>query len=312
MPDRPAAELVIDEPLIRRLLTAQAPSLTELALAHIADGWDSTVWRLGDELAVRLPRRQVAAALVLGEQRLLPQISERLAPTGVGAPAPVVCGVPSAVFPWPWSVVPWFDGEPGLRVPREQRSGWAEPLAGALAALHAPAHGDVPVNPFRGVPLAHRAPAIAARFAALRELGTVSPAEGAALQALWDAAVNAPPWSGPAVWIHGDLHPGNVIARGAELIALIDFGDLTAGDPAYDLGIAWLAFEAPARAAFRSALHHDAATWTRARGWAAAVTLIFLLNTDDDPEYADFGREALGALIGGASAVAPRPDTDDS
>ena len=108
----------------------------------------------------------------------------------------------------------------------------------------------------------------------------------------------APPWTGPPVWIHGDLHPGNLVARGSDLVAIIDFGDVTAGDPAYDLAVAWLAFDAAGRERFVAALRdrYDAATWTRAHGWAAAVTLMLLDHSDDNPEYAALGAEALGEL----------------
>jgi aminoglycoside phosphotransferase (APT) family kinase protein len=101
------------------------------------------------------------------------------------------------------------------------------------------------------------------------------------------------------VWIHGDLHPGNLVARGPELIAIIDFGDVTAGDPAYDLAVAWLTFDAAGRSAFVGAIgdRYDAATWTRARGCAAAFALVMLDQSDDNPEYATLGAEALRELM---------------
>jgi aminoglycoside phosphotransferase (APT) family kinase protein len=299
MPDKPSAEFVIHEDLVRALVSSQAaviPDAATLPLRHVADGWDCSVWRLGDDLAVRLPRRALAAPLVLHEQVVLPAIAARLGTSGVGIPAPVVNGRPEIGYPWSWSIVPWFEGSAGLGIPRADRSGWAAPLASALLALHVVAPADHPINPVRGVPLARRADAVATRFTSLS--GRVDTDALAHAKRLWDAALDAQPWVEAAVWIHGDLHPGNLIARGSELTAIIDFGDVTAGDPAYDLAVAWLAFDATGRQQFITATadHYDAATWTRAHGWAAAVALILLDQSDDNPDYAALGAEALDEL----------------
>lgn len=300
MPDKPAAEIRIDEALVRRLLELQAAEWADRPLRLIAEGWDNVVWRLGDTHAVRLPRRALAAPLAANEQSALPAIAHRLAPTGVRVPAPIVAGRPDAGYPWAWSIVPWFDGTAGLDVPRAERGSWAVPLAAAVAALHVPAEPGYPVNPVRGVPLATRAAAVAERFERLRRRTDLDPALVRAAERAWDEASAAPPWSAPPMWIHGDLHPGNLVADGSRLVAIVDFGDVTAGDPAYDLGVAWVAFDDAGRSAFIEALdeRYDAATWVRARGWAAAVTAMLLDASDDNPPYAALGREALEEFAG--------------
>lgn len=302
MPDKPIAELEIDDALVRALVLSQASQMVDAAslpIVHVADGWDCSVWRLGDDLAVRLPRRALSAPLVLHEQEALEGIAALLAPTRVGVPAPLFAGRPGCGYPWSWSIVPWFDGDTGLRVDRAERAGWARPLAAALLALHGTAPSQYPLNPVRGVPLAVRAGAVDARFDSLR--GRADRSALSRLRHLWDAALAQPPWAEPPVWIHGDLHPGNIIARGPRLIAIIDFGDVTAGDPAYDLAVAWLAFDPAGRDSFITALgnRYDTATWTRAHGWAAAVTLMLLDQSDDNPEYAALGAEAMTALTAG-------------
>lgn len=299
MADKPSAEVRIDEPLVRALVSSQAsglPGARTRALLHVADGWDCSVWRWGSDLAIRLPRRAAAAPLVRHEQKTLDGIAARLAPTGIGVPAPILKGEPEAGYPWAWSIVPWYDGTGGLNVPREARAGWARRLARALVALHVDAPDDHPVNPVRGVPLHRRAQAVAARLASLR--GVIPAITVETLETLWRAALDAPAWHGPPVWIHGDLHPGNIVARGPDLVALIDFGDVTAGDPAYDLAVAWLAFDRVGRAEFVTAFdgRHDEATWTRARGWAAAVTMLLLGQSDDDAAYAAFAQESAREL----------------
>ena len=120
-----------------------------------------------------------------------------------------------------------------------------------------------------------------------------------ALASAWDDGLATGPWADAPVWIHGDLHPGNLIDAGGRLAGIIDFGDVTAGDPAYDLSVAWLAFDAPARGAFMDACgtRVDAATWTRARAWAGAVTLMLLAHSDDNPPYAALGQDAAAQVI---------------
>jgi aminoglycoside phosphotransferase (APT) family kinase protein len=294
MPDKPAAEVDVGEALVRKLLRLQAPGLADFELRLVAEGWDNSVWRLGEDHAVRLPRRAIAAPLVENEQRVLPEVAQRLKGVDVRVPAPVVAGRPGAGYPWAWSVVPWIDGEAGLRVPRALRTGWAPTLAQAVMAMHEPAALGFPANPYRGVPLSDRASAVAARRDALRDEH-----EGIdTLASTWQSALDAAEWEGPPLWIHGDLHPGNLVARGGTLTGIIDFGDVTAGDPAYDLAVAWLAFDAHGRDAFIGATRarYDAATWRRAHGWAVAVTLILLGNSDDNPEYLELGRECLREL----------------
>ncbi len=298
MPDKPVAEVLIDERTVRTLLAEQAPTLATLPLVKAAEGWDCEVWRIGEALAARLPRRAISAPLIAHEWYALAEIGPLVAATGVRLPVPVLHGAPSADFPWEWSIVPWIDGEPGLSIPRSERAEWAEPLARALRALHVPAAADYPRNPFRGVPLAERAASVRVRLTDLRR----EPGPHAALDAvelLWSAAVAAPAWGDAPVWVHGDLHPGNLVAHGRELRAIIDFGDVTGGDPAYDLAVAWLAFDELGRARFIAAFDgvHTAATWLRAQAWAGAVALMLIAHSDDNPAYAALGAEALNEVV---------------
>lgn len=293
MPDKPAAEVVIDERLVRELLTQAGKDAASAPLEKVSEGWDSEVWRLGTDRAVRLPRRAVAAPLVLHEQRVLPIVGAAIEATGVRVPTPLFAGTATAGYPWAWSIVPWIEGASGLTVSRAARAEWAVPLAAALRALHVPASADAPVNPVRGRPFVTRAEAVAERVEYLRSTRPSAALEAAV--AIWTAGLAAPDWNGEPVWVHGDLHPGNLVADGGDLVAIIDFGDVTAGDPAYDLAIAWLAFDPLGRARFSAALDgaYDADTWTRAHAWAASTAFTMLVNSDDNPAYAQFGADAL-------------------
>lgn len=304
MADTPRAEVAIDEPQLRRLLVGQVPpEMAALPLRRVAGGWDSEIWRLGDELAVRLPRRAAAAPLIVHEQHSLPLLAPAVEATGVRVPTPVVHGVPGDGFPWSWSVTPWFEGSRGIDVPRRERTGWAAPLAHALAALHAAAPAEHPINPVRGRPLATRAAAFEERANGLTASGRLDAAAASALTDVWLRGVAERPWDGPPVWMHGDLHPGNLVADGARLVAIIDFGDVTAGDPAYDLAVGWLAFDAAGRSAFIEATgdRHDRATWIRAHAWAASIAVVLLAHSDDNPDYARLGADAAEEVLAEAS-----------
>lgn len=286
MSDTPVADIAADEDLVARLLAEQHPDLTgEPRL--VSDGWDNRLFRLGDALAVRIPRREAAAHLIEHEQAMLPAIAARV---GVPVPAPVRVGVPSATFPWPWSVVRWFDGVDGASLGADARAGLAEPLAGFVGQLAVPAP-DAPRNPVRGVPLADRHEVVRLRLRSL-----AGRREVADLEQAWRDALDAAPWAGPPLLLHGDLHPGNLLvdAQGG-LAAVVDFGDVTSGDPATDLATAWLTFDGEGRESFRRALPSppDAATWRRARGWAVAMASALATASDDNPRMAAIARHAL-------------------
>jgi aminoglycoside phosphotransferase (APT) family kinase protein len=151
------------------------------------------------------------------------------------------------------------------------------------------------VNPVRGVPLAARDQDVRRRL----DGGSV-PRAGEA-RALWDELCSVPAWPGQALWLHGDLHPANLITGGGRLAAVVDFGDLTAGDPATDLAAAWLVFDGAGRRIFRKSLEvrrdFDAETWRRARGWALNMATALLANSDDSPLLRQVGGYALGQVL---------------
>jgi aminoglycoside phosphotransferase (APT) family kinase protein len=291
----PAAEVDVSADLVRELLTAQQPDLAHLPVRVLANGWDNLLCRLGNDLVVRLPRREQAAKLVAHELRWLPVLAPRLP---LPVPAPVRVGEPGPGYPWHWSIVPFLPGQPAaIEAPADGETA-AVALAGFLAALHLTADPDAPVNSYRGVPLAVRADLF--DQAVSRVEGSI---DTAAVTRAWASALAAPTWDGPPVWLHGDLHPANVLVDNGRLSAVIDFGDITAGDPAADLGVAWMLLPAAARVAFRAAYAHasahglDDGLWARARGWALALALVFLAYSADNPMMAGIGERTLAAVL---------------
>jgi len=290
----PAAEVDVTLELVARLLAAQHPDLAGHPISIAAHGWDNVMARLGDDLAVRVPRREMAAVLVEHEQLVLPRLAPRLP---VAVPVPVRVGRPTEFYPWSWSVVPWLPGEPAFRQQPADRDRWAADLADTLAALHTPADGDAPRNPVRGEPLAERADITRARIDSADPTGR--------LGARYDADAAAPRHPGRPLWVHGDPHPLNMLSDATGLRALIDFGDVTAGDPATDLATAWLTFTPAGRAAFIARytaaagtdVAVDEALWARARAWAARITSALLTGSDDHPELAALGRFAREQVL---------------
>src|SRR5918995_1620955 len=109
---KPPAEVPIDRSLVQALLQEQHTDLARLPLIDIGEGWDNKLFRLGNHLAVRVPRRTASALLIEQEQLWLPRLSERLP---LPVPVPLRIGRPGCGFPWAWSVVPWFAGHSALR-----------------------------------------------------------------------------------------------------------------------------------------------------------------------------------------------------
>jgi aminoglycoside phosphotransferase (APT) family kinase protein len=298
----PGAEIDVDEGMVRDLLEAQHPDLAGLPLRLLDAGWDNTSWRLGDELLVRLPRREAAAGLTLHEQRWLPGLAPFLP---LPVPVPLRTGVADDVYPWRWTVVPWIDGVPGDRAELVDPIATAERLGRFLRALHRPASPEAPTSEWRGVPLARRSDTMAQRLDTLA--GEV---DTGFLRALWRRALNAPAFEGPARWLHGDLHPANTLVRDGTLAAVIDFGDLCAGDPATDIAGAWMLLPTAAIPAFFDAYGAEAASpglSYRSAGWAALLALMLLeIGLDDKPTYAVVARATIRRLQAGLADAAPR------
>ena len=286
----PQAEHAIDAALVAGLLADQHADLAHLPLREVDSGWDNALFRLGDELAVRLPRRAAAASLIVHEQEWLPQLAGDLP---LPVPVPVRRGEPGRGYPWRWSVVRWLHGAPADRAAPDTSQ--AEPFAAFLRALHRPAPPSAPANPVRGVPLAQRAAVAEARMRRLERAAELVPPT---IPALWQAALAAP-LDHPPVWLHGDLHPQNVLVAAGAISGVIDWGDITAGDPATDLAAIWMLFAEPAARAAALAAYGpiSPATLARARAWAVLFSLLLLDNgLVDAPRHALVAERTLRRL----------------
>lgn len=266
-------ELDIDESLVRRLLREQFPQWADLALQRLQSaGTDNAIYRLGDEMSVRLPRIFWSIEQVDKEQEWLPKIAPHLP---LAVPVPLAKGRPNEDYPWNWSIYRWVEGENATIDRINDPIQMAQDLAQFIAALQRidPAGGPTPGshNSGRGVPLAMRDSQVKTALAQLHHLIDTETAA-----AVWKAALQASVWSKPPVWIHGDLQSGNLLIQQGRLSGVIDFGCLAVGDPACDLQVGWNLFSGKIRQVFRAALHVDEASWARGRGWALSVALTAL------------------------------------
>lgn len=295
-------EIEITADLVRDLLQEQHPDLAGLAIREVAGGWGSQMWRLGDELAVRMQRMDPTPELQLKERRWLPVLALCLP---LPVPIPVRFGEPSERFPKHWTVMTWVPGEPLDHGSISRGAHAADTLAGFLRALHVEAPAEAPASSDFG---AHPKRCTGGFEQFLQAIDRDAVGDVRAVRAVWADAVAAPEWEGPPVWVHGDLHPANVVVSDGTLSGVIDFGALFAGDPAWDLGAAWVLLPAGAAARFFDAYAHaDEATIRRARGLAAMKSLFLMLmgqNGDrglpgGKPNWGPAGRAALDRVLKG-------------
>ena len=292
----------VTEALIRDLLRDQHPDLAELPVREVEGGWGNQMWRLGDELAVRIQRMATDPGEQLKERRWLPLLAPRLP---LPIPVPVRHGAPSKRCSKMWTIVTWVPGLPLDHGSITRGENAADTLAAFLRALHVAAPADGPVDTTgHGAHPKDSAGGFAYFFDSLDPdlVGT----DAGDIRAVWDDAAAAPTWQGPPVWVHGDLHPANVVIADGTLSGVIDFGELFVGDPAVDLAAAWVVLPAGAAPRFFTAYGEvDEATVRRARGLAVLKSLFLMLmgqNGDrglpgGKPAWGPAGRAALDRVL---------------
>jgi len=286
----PADRIDIDVSLVRRLVDGQFPQWTALSIEPCDPmGWDNYTYRLGDDMKIRMPSAARYAAQTEKEHRWLPKLAPRLP---LPIPAPLVIGEPADRYPWPWSISRWIEGDTATLANIDDLSQFATDLAQFLVALQQIDSTDGPPagthNFFRGEPLTVYDAQTKQAIDALGDRIDVD-----AASAVWEAALKST-WTGPPVWVHGDVSPGNLLVIDGRLSAVIDFGSSGVGDPACDLAIAWTLFAADSREAFRAAMGVDDGTWMRGCGWALWKALITLAG---DPVEANGAFDIITGIL---------------
>jgi aminoglycoside phosphotransferase (APT) family kinase protein len=269
-PKMHADEVETDAALVRRLLAGQFPRWADLPIKLVASyGTDHDIYRLGEDLAVRLPRIGWATGQAAKEAEWLPRLAAHLP---LAVPVQLAMGHPAEGYPFDWSVYEWLPGE--------NANGTLDDLCQAAVDLAAFVHALRGVDPTgapprprggRGGPLAECDEDVRRSIAQLGDR-----IEGQLALRSWEESLGVGPWSAREVWVHGDLLPGNLLVVDGQLSAVIDFGCLNVGDPACDLQPAWNVFAGDNRARFRAELDVDDASWLRGRGWALCQAVMAL------------------------------------
>ncbi|REE67952.1 aminoglycoside phosphotransferase (APT) family kinase protein [Paenibacillus taihuensis] len=285
-------EVFVDDALVRRLLMGQFPQWAELPLKRVeSTGTDNAIYRLGDELAVRLPRIDWATGQAEKELYWLPKLASHLP---LAIPAPIAIGEPAEEYPWRWAVYRWFEGVDGIVGRIGDLDEAAKAMAQFVAALRRidPAGGPLPVGSRRDT--------LAKRDELVRKIIAELPGgiDQEAAAGAWDAAMKLPEWQGEPVWIHGDLHAGNLLLDQGRLSAVIDFGCMGVGDPAYDTLFAWSMLTSDTRETFRAELQPDEQEWERGKGFALSMGLIaYPYYKESNPLFAGVAKRIIDEVL---------------
>lgn len=259
--------------LVQGLVAEQFPQWAQLPVQKLDDlGTDNWLFRLGETYIVRYPKNENASKQLLKEFSILKKLCPRLP---IETPAPIALKEAGSQHSFPLGVYHWIEGVPYKLSALQHDFSAVETMVHFIASLQRinPEGGSPPSrsNNFRGVPLAQREEET-------RQYLRQFPGhhDSHVLSKIWEFLKNAPVWDNPLVWIHGDLHWGNVLTRSNRIVGVIDFGALGLGDPATDLMSAWIFFDHDARQYFKSRIDADAATWARGAGWALSFAIIAL------------------------------------
>ncbi|HAT7004805.1 TPA: phosphotransferase [Legionella pneumophila] len=261
---------IIDEKLVCRLITSQFPHYSNLPVKPVAvGGWDNRTFHLGKDMLVRLPSAEQYELQVEKEQQWLPQLASLLP---VPIPTPLAKGMPGEGYPWKWSIYRWLEGETIVSANLSNLNEIAKDLATFLTAFHQIDSSGGPKpgmhSFYRGGDLKIYDPETRQAIDYLKgKIDTDHATE------IWETALNTS-WQGTPVWVHGDISAGNLLVKNGKLCAVIDFGQLSVGDPACDLAITWTLFAGDSRKIFREMLALDKGTWFRGQAWALWKALI--------------------------------------
>ena len=261
--------LALGEGLVRRLVASQFPKWAALPVRSISQGWDNRTFRLGDDMLARLPSAAEYATQVEKEHYWLPRLAPSLP---LQIPTPLAIGAPTNEYPWRWSIYKWIAGETAAPEQVYDMGEFAISLAVFLAAFHGI---DATEGPKPGAHNFYRGASPATYDAETRQAIAILQGKIDSDRAteVWETALRTT-WARPPVWVHGDVSPGNLVVERGKLSAVIDFGQLAAGDPACDLSIAWTFLQGENRRQFRERLQLDSATWARGRAWTLWKALI--------------------------------------
>lgn len=284
-----ADEFPLTVEIVTALIANQFPAWAQLPL-HIMEtqGTNNLVFTLGEDKIVRLPRMERAVPSLQKEAQWLPLLGPRLP---IPIPKVIAASVPAENYPYPWLICECLSGT--TIVPEHiDMTQAATDLGKIILALHKiETDGAPPCR--RGKPLSSLDEPVRDAMSLIQDIYELKK-----LTKIWNNFLKIPPWTGEPVWMHGDLHPGNLLMQDSRISAVVDFGLTGTGDPATDLMVAWTILSPEARSLFKSIIKPDAATWRRAQGRAFSFGLIgYSYYRKKDPAFASISQHALDAVI---------------
>lgn len=294
--------------LVKQLLADQFPAYADRDVFPVPSaGTDNALFRLGDDLAVRMPRIGWATDSITREFRWMPVLAPQLS---LPVPEPVVMGEPGRGYPCSWTICQWLPGTNPPVGATPNQTDFAVRLAGFLRSLQSVDTTDAP-HSSRGIAVSTRDEEVRKAVAELMEIQATGPPDDPAVApilnidlgevlAVWGQDMVAEDWDRPPVWIHADLSPLNVLCdTGGQLSAVIDFGTLGIGDPAVDAYGAWNLLDASSREVFREEIGFDDQTWARGRAWALSIAILQLpYYYRTNPGLTAVSHQVLGQILG--------------
>lgn len=282
-------EIDIDATLVQRLISDQFPHLADRPITLVrSTGTVNAIYRLGDDLSVRLPRVGTWADGIENEWKWLPKLTPYIS---LKIPKPLAWGTPTEWYPYPWAIYDWIEGSPYQDELIHDERQAAHDLADFILELR---QADM-----AGAPRGGRKPLLeldAVTRSAIESSHGVIDTE--AVLAAWTYSLESSPWDGKPVWIHGDLLRSNLLVRDGRLCAVIDFGGVGIGDSAADVIPAWAVFNKVGRETFRQALDVDDNTWHRARGYALHQALLIIpYYPKTNPDFVTMAKRTVAEIL---------------
>jgi aminoglycoside phosphotransferase (APT) family kinase protein len=224
----------LDEIALRQLVQSLEPGATLLRAWTLTGGVSARLTALEIEEPGGTKKKVVVRQHGEADRKANPRIAasefrllQVIRAEGVPAPAPYYLDESCRIFPTPYLVIEYLEGEAEFSPP--DLPGFAQEVAAHLARIHSIA-GSHPGLGF----LSREEERLAQRLTKRPTIFDESLSEGLirdALERAWPF-----PRHNQEALLHGDYWPGNLLWNDGRLLAIIDWEDAALGDPLADLG----------------------------------------------------------------------------
>ena len=288
-------QMYIDADIARELIFEQFPQYRQGRIEEVgAIGTVNAIFRVGSIATARFPLRAtdpIACANVLRNEAAAMTRFAKHSP--VVTPRPIGLGQPGPLYPMPWAVQSWIEGDVATPNKLAASTIFALDSANLIASLRsADTHGHHFDGQGRGGNLPDHDDWMAICFENSEGLLDVSQ-----LRRMWARLRELPP-SGPDVMSHQDLTPANLLVRGERLVGVLDSGSFGPADPALDLVATWHLFNRKQRETVRARLGSSEIEWKRGAAWAfqQAMGLVWYYR-NTNPVMSALGRSTLSRIL---------------